>query len=76
MFYVASVITVSVFLELLWKFTLLIRYKLNIFRTPQVNHFYIRVLLFSSYASFIPLDKMVYIYNGKTFPLEVHRCQT
>ena len=36
-FYVASVITFSVFLELLRKPTLIVRYKLNIFRPPRIE---------------------------------------
>ena len=44
MFYVASVIPFIVFLELLWKPNLLICYKLNGFRPPRVNQFYIRAL--------------------------------
>ena len=39
MFYVANVITFIVVLELLWKPTLIIRYKLNRFWYPQVNQF-------------------------------------
>ena len=58
MFYVAHVIKLSVFLELLWKSTLLVRYKLNRLRPPRVNHFDIRALLSGGYARFIPLDKM------------------
>ena len=42
MFYVARVIRFSVFLELLWKSTLLVRYKLNIFHNPRVE----KVLIF------------------------------
>ena len=37
MFYVANVIIFSVFLELLWKPNLLIRYNLNRFQPPQVE---------------------------------------
>ena len=49
MFYVANVITFSVFLDILQKSTVLIRYKLNRFRTPWVNqliyvHFYLEVM--------------------------------
>ena len=58
--YVANIITLSVFLELLWKFILLVHYKLNIFRPPRVNQFDIHALLFRGYAKFIPLDKMVF----------------
>ena len=68
MFYVANVITLSVVFELLWKFTLLIRYKLNIFRPPRVNQFDIRTLLFGCYARFIPLDKMVFYGYWKALP--------
>ena len=63
MFYVAIVIIFSIFLEVLWKSTLLVRYKLNIFRPPQVNEFGIRELLFGSYSRFIPLDKWSYMVN-------------
>ena len=59
MFYVANVITLSVFSELLWKPTLLVCYKLNRFQPPQVNQFDTRALLFGGYARFIPLDKMI-----------------
>ena len=45
MFYVASVITFNVFLELLWKPTLFVHYKLNGFRSPQVIQIDIRALL-------------------------------
>ena len=64
MFYVANVITFTVFLELLWKFTLLLRYKLNIFRPPWMNQFDICALLFGGYTMFIPLGKMVNRDNG------------
>ena len=63
MFYADNVIALSGGLELLWKFTLLVRYKLNIFRHPWVNQFDIRELLFVVYARFILLDKMVNIYK-------------
>ena len=63
MIYVASVITFNVFFELLWKSTLLVCYKLNRFRPPQVNQFDIPALLFIFYARFVSLDKMVYIDN-------------
>ena len=59
MFYVAKIITSSVVSELMWKFTLLVRYKLNIFRPPLANQFDIRALLFGSYTRSTPLDKMV-----------------
>ena len=65
MFYIASFITFSVFSELPWKSTVLVRYKLNIFRTPRVNQFDIRALLFGGYTRFIPLDKWSYMDNGK-----------
>ena len=62
----------SVPLDLLWKISLLIRYKLDIFRSLWVQQFYICELLFGGYARFIPLDKMVYLYHRKPCPLEVH----
>ena len=65
MFYVANVITLSVVLELLLKFTLLVRYRLNIFRPPWVNQFDIRALLFVGYDRFIPLHKMVFYDDWK-----------
>ena len=68
MFYVANIIILSVVLELLWKFTLLVRHKLNIFRPPRVNQFDICSLLFGGYARFIPLDKMVFYYYWKILP--------
>ena len=68
MFYVANVITFSVFLELLWKFTLLVSYKLNICWTPRVNQFDIRALSFGGYDRFIPLDKIVFYGYWKTLP--------
>ena len=37
MFYIASVITFSVFSELLRKSTLFVHYKLNSFRLPQIE---------------------------------------
>ena len=64
MFYIASVITFGIFLELPWKSTLLVFCKLNIFWHPQVNQFDIIALIFGGYARFTPLDKMVYIDNG------------
>ena len=63
-FYVDTIINFSFFLELLWKSTLLVRYKLNKFRSPQVNQFDICAVLYGSYARFVPLDKMVYMNNG------------
>ena len=39
---------------------LLVRYKLNRFWPPRVNQFDISALLFGGYASFTPLDKMVF----------------
>ena len=71
MFYVASFITFRLFSDFLWKSNLLICYKLNIFRPPQVKQFDMRSLLFGGFARFIPLDKMV-----ETFPLEVNLCQS
>ena len=68
MFYVSSVIAFNLVSELLWKFTLLVRYKLNIFRPPQVNQFDNSALLFGGYTSFIPLDKMVVYGYWKTLP--------
>ena len=65
MFYVDNTITFSVFLELLCKFTLLVRYKLNIFRPLHMNHFDINALLFGGYYRFIPLDKMVFYGHCK-----------
>ena len=60
MFYVANVITLSVVLEVLWNFTLIVHYQLNRFQPSRVNQFDIRALLFGGYARFIPLDKMVF----------------
>ena len=59
MFYVAIVIPFSICLEWLRKYTLLKRYKLNIFWSPRVKQFDIYALLFGGYARFIPLDKKV-----------------
>ena len=59
MFYVANVIPFRVFLELMWKSNFLVRYKLNRFQPPQVNHFDICAQIFGGYARFIPLDKIV-----------------
>ena len=59
MFYIASVITFSLFLELRWKSTLLVHYKLNRFRILQVDQFDIRALLFGAYARFVKVDQMV-----------------
>ena len=58
MFYVDNVIKFSVFLELLWKFTLLVRYKLNLFQPLQVNQFDIFALLLDYYSRFTRLYKM------------------
>ena len=55
MFYVANVITFSVFLELLWKFALLVRFRINRFQPPRVEQFDIRARLFDSYDRFIPV---------------------
>ena len=68
MFYVANVITLSAFLELLWKFTLLVRYRLNITRPPRVNQFDIHALLFGGYSRFITLDKMVFYGYWEALP--------
>ena len=68
MFNVANVIKLSVVLELQWKFTLPVRYRLYIFRPPQVNQFDIRALLFGGYTRFIPLDKMVFYGYCKAPP--------
>ena len=62
MFYIASVIPFSVSLELLWKSTLLVHYKLNRLRPPRVKQFDIHELLFDGYARFVLLDKIV-IYS-------------
>ena len=64
MSYVVSVITFSVILVLLWDFTLLVFYKLYRFCSPILNQFDIHTLLFCVYYRFIPIDKMIYIYNG------------
>ena len=40
-------------------YTLLVSYKLSIFRPPWVNQFDISARLFASYARFILLHKMV-----------------
>ena len=53
MFYLSDVVTISVFLKLLSKFNLLVRYKLNGFRPPRVNQFDMRALLFCGYTMFI-----------------------
>ena len=74
MFYVANVITFSVFSYLLCKSTLLVCYQFNRLRPPQVNQFDISALLFGGYARFILLGKMVYRYNGKHCTLAVHKC--
>ena len=66
--YVANVITFSVFSELLWKFTLLVSYKLNRFRPPRLNQFDIRALLYGGWPRFITLDKMVFYGYWKTLP--------
>ena len=46
MFNVANVITLILVSELPWKFNLLLRYTLNIFRPPRMNQFDISALLF------------------------------
>ena len=66
MFYIANAIKLSVFSKLLWKFTLLVRYKFNRFWPPRVNQFENFALLFGGYARFIPLDKMVSYGYWKT----------
>ena len=76
MFYIAIVIKFSTFSELLWKSTLLLRYKLIRFWPPWVSQFDIFALLFGGYARFIPLDKIVYIDNVKPLPLSVHLCHS
>ena len=43
-------------------------YKLNIFRPPRVNQFYIHALLFGGYARFVPLDKISFYGYWKTLP--------
>ena len=63
-FYESSVIAFISFSELLWKYILLVCYKLNILPPPKANQFDICALLFSGYARILPLDKMVYIVNG------------
>ena len=62
MFYIANVITFREFSELLWKSTLLVRYKLNRFQPRQVNQFDIYACLFGGYSRFIPLDK-IFLYG-------------
>ena len=57
MFNVSSVITFSVFLELLRKSTLLVRYKLNILWPPRVKQFDICVLLFHRLRQ-VHIDKL------------------
>ena len=68
-FYLANVITFSLFLGLLRWYNLLVRYKLNRFRPLRVNQFDICALLFGGYTRFILLGKIVYRYNGKPYPL-------
>ena len=68
MFSVANIITLSVVPELLWKFTLIVRYKLRIFRPPRVNQFDIYAMLFWGYSRFTPLDKMLFYGYWKTLP--------
>ena len=75
MSYLASVITVSVFLELLWKSSLLVCSKLNIFRCPQVNQFD----LVDCYLSVPPYSYhyiQLYICIMETWPFEVHQCHS
>ena len=59
MYYLASVIAFSVFLELLWRSTLLICYRLNRFQCPQVNQFDICELLFLQVGQIHTI-----LYNG------------
>ena len=68
MFYIANVITLSVFLELLRKFNLLLLYKLNSLRPPWVNQFDIHAVFFGGYARFIPLYKMIFCGYWKALP--------
>ena len=74
MFYVASVIIFGVFSELLWKSTLLVRYKLNWFRPPWVNQFESCALLFGGYARIMLIDKMVYIYIKEKLFVLLYQC--
>ena len=70
MFYVANVITFCVVSELLWKFNLLVRYKLNILQLPQINNFDTRELLFGGYARFLLLDKTVFYGYWRSLPFD------
>ena len=74
MFYVANIITLSIFLEVLWKSTLLVYYKLYIFWPPLVNQFDIHGLFFGGYTRFILLDKWVFMVIGKPCLLKVCNC--
>ena len=57
MFYVSNVITFIVFLELLWKSSLLVCYKLHRLRPPEVNQFDICALFFGGYNRLILLGE-------------------
>ena len=59
MLYVSKFIKFKAFLDLLWKYNLLVHYKLKKFRPPRVYQFDIHALLFWGYSRFIPLDKTV-----------------
>ena len=65
-FYVDCDIPFSIFLELLRNSSLLIHYKFNRFRPPQLNQFDICALLFGGYARFLILDKIVLYRYWKT----------
>ena len=56
MFNVSNIVKFCAFSELLWEYTVFIRYKLNRLWTSRVNQFDIFALLFGGYARFIPLD--------------------
>ena len=64
MFYVDKIITCSVFPELLSKYTLIVRYKLNRFGLHVLNQLDISALLFSGYTRFILLNKCSYMVIG------------
>ena len=74
MFYIDRVIKFSAFFRLLWKYTLLVHYKLIIFRPPRVNHFGFCAMLFGCYARFILVDKIVFMVNLKPCLMSVHWC--
>ena len=76
MFYVASVIEFSAFLELLWNHTLLVRYKLNRFRPPWVEPFW-----YSCTVVWRIWKVLTVILNGIIWSVEnwlqaVHRCHS